>query len=229
MGIVCKFGECTLLKVTMTFDFRTTNMHVRQVAYTGLLQMFLTPRSVCVVVCNAGEFGQRRGTEDCGEVEEDCRKLEELRVCDWLRSISRRVPDNDVILVATKCDLACGNAGEIGSRMENSCRTWLSSWVRNGMQTVRLEPHVCLTSCFPVRVGEHGERSAGNDGSKGGWACDWRNVEDDQPSPTFLHRLVNKPDGRGLRGTQMVLPRSWDIALTVLEALEHGRWAWFSV
>ncbi|CAN0287530.1 unnamed protein product, partial [Ectocarpus fasciculatus] len=87
--------------------------------------MFLTPRSVCVVVCNAAGFGQRRGTEDCGEVEEDCRKLEELRVCDWLRSISRRVPDNDVILVATKCDLACGNAGEIGSRMENSCRTWL--------------------------------------------------------------------------------------------------------
>ncbi|CAM9840223.1 unnamed protein product, partial [Ectocarpus sp. 13 AM-2016] len=155
--------------------------------------------------------------------EEDCRKLEELRVCDWLRSISRRVPDNDVILVATKCDLAGGNAGEIGSRMENSCRTWLSGWVRNGMQPVRLEPHVCLTSCFRARVGEHGERSAGNHVWKGGWVCDWRNVEDDQPSPSFLHRLVNKPDGRGLRGAQMVLPRSWDIALTVLEALEHGR------
>ncbi|CAN0148410.1 unnamed protein product [Ectocarpus sp. 6 AP-2014] len=195
-----------------------------QVSYTGLLQMFLTPRSVCVLVCNAGEFGQRRGGEDCVEVGEvDCRKLEELRVCDWLRSISRRVPDNDVILVATKCDLVGGNAGEIGSRMENSCRAWLSGWVRNGMQPVRLEPHVCLTSCFPIRVGEHGERSAGNHVRKGGWACDWRNVEDDQPSPSFLHRLVNKPDGRGLRGAQMVLPRSWDIALTVLEALEHGR------
>ncbi|CAN0543289.1 unnamed protein product, partial [Ectocarpus sp. 12 AP-2014] len=73
-----------------------------QVAYTGLLQMFLTPRSVCVLACNTGEFGQRRGSEHCGEVEEeDCRKLEELRVCDWLRSISRRVPNSDVILVAT--------------------------------------------------------------------------------------------------------------------------------
>eukprot|EP00752_Nemacystus_decipiens_P001249 g1247.t2 len=30
-------------------------------------------------------------------------------------------------------------------------------------------------------------------------------------------------DGLGRRGTQMVLPRSWDIALTVLEALERGR------
>ncbi|CAM9184211.1 unnamed protein product, partial [Ectocarpus fasciculatus] len=194
-----------------------------QVAYTGLLQMFLTPRSVCVLVCNAGEFGQQRGREPCGEVEEDCRRLEELRVCDWLRSISWRVPYNDVILVATKCDLAGGNAGEIGSRMESSCRTWLSGWVGNGMQPVQLEPHVCLTSCFPIGVGELGERSAGDHASKGGWACDWLNVEDDQPSPSLLHRLVNKPDGRGLRGNQMVLPRSWDIALTVLEALEHGR------
>ncbi|CAM9732608.1 unnamed protein product [Ectocarpus fasciculatus] len=185
--------------------------------------MFLTPRSVCVLVCNAGEFGQRRGSEPFGEVQEDCHKLEELRVCDWLRSISRRVPDNDVILVATKCDLAGGNAGKIGSRMENSCRTWLSGWVGNGMQPVRLEPHVCLTSCFPIGVGEHGERSAGSHVSNGGWACDWQNVDDDQRSPSLLHRLVNKPDGRGLRGTQMVLPRSWDIALTVLEAVEHGR------
>ncbi|CAN0396606.1 unnamed protein product, partial [Ectocarpus sp. 12 AP-2014] len=194
-----------------------------QVAYTGLLQMFLTPRSLCVLVCNAAEFGQRRDSAHCGGVKEDCRKLEELRVCDWLRSISRRVPENDVVLVATKCDLAGGNAREIGERMEKSCRTWLSGWVRNGMQPVRLEPNVCLTSCFPIRVDEHGERSAGNHVSTGGWACDWRNVEDGQPSPSFLHRLVNKPGGRGLRGTQMVLPRSWDIALTVLEALEHGR------
>ncbi|CAN0572639.1 unnamed protein product, partial [Ectocarpus sp. 12 AP-2014] len=65
-----------------------------QVAYTGLLQMFLTPRAICVLVCNAESFGQQRGTcETGGQVEEDCLKLEELRVCDWLRSISRRVPD----------------------------------------------------------------------------------------------------------------------------------------
>lgn len=185
--------------------------------------MFLTPRSVCVLVCNAGEFGQRRVSELFDEVDEDLCKLEELRVCDWLRSISQRVPDNDVILVATKCDLVCGDARKIGSRMEMSCQAWLSEWVCKGMQPVRLEPHVCLTSSFPISDGAHGERSAGNCVSKGGWACDWRNVEEDQPSPTFLHRLVNKPDGRGLRGTQMVLPRSWDIALIVLEALEHGR------
>ncbi|CAB1115806.1 unnamed protein product [Ectocarpus sp. CCAP 1310/34] len=194
-----------------------------QVAYTGLLQMFLTPRAVCVLVCNAGKFGQQTRSESNDQVGEDCRKLEELRVCDWLRSISRRVPNNDVILVATKCDLAGGNAGKIGARMEHACRRWLSSWVRNGLQPVRLEPCVSLTSCFETGVGEHGESSTGSHELKGGWACDWRDMADGNPSPSLLHRLVNKPDGRGLRGTQMVLPRSWDIALTVLEALEHGR------
>ncbi|CAM9490436.1 unnamed protein product [Ectocarpus sp. 12 AP-2014] len=194
-----------------------------QIGYTGLLQMFLTPRSVCVLVCNAEAFGRQRGSESCGQVQEDCRKLEELGVCHWLRSISRRVPDNAVILVATKCDLACGNAGDIGTRMEHACRTWLSSWVRDGMQPVRLEHGVCLTSCYPAAVCEHGKSSTGNRCASGGWACDWRDHRDDHPSPSLLHRLVNTPDGGGSRGAQMVLPRSWDMALTVLEALELGR------
>ncbi|CAM9881019.1 unnamed protein product [Ectocarpus sp. 12 AP-2014] len=194
-----------------------------QVAYTGLLQMFLTPRSVCVLVCNAAEFGQQLGSDNVDQVEEDCRKLEALRVCDWLRSISRRVPGNDVILVATKCDLVSGNAEETGRRLEHACLMWLSTWVRNGMHPVRLEPHVSLTSCFPIGDGEHGEGNPGSDASKQGWACDWRHMEGDRSSPSLLYRLVNKPDEGGLRGVQMVLPRSWDIALTVLEALEHGR------
>ncbi|CBJ33700.1 LRR-GTPase of the ROCO family, putative pseudogene [Ectocarpus siliculosus] len=145
-----------------------------------------------------------------------------LRVCDWLRSISRRVPGNDVILVATKCDLVSG-VEETGQRIELACRTWLSSWVRNGMNPVRLEPHVSLTSCFPIGVGEHGESSTGSNASKQGWACDWRDVEDDNPSPSLLYRLINKPDEGGPRGVQNVLPRSWDIALTFLDSLEHGR------
>ncbi|CAN0131978.1 unnamed protein product, partial [Ectocarpus sp. 4 AP-2014] len=53
-----------------------------QVAYTGLLQMFLTPRSVCVLVCDAEAFqNPDQGIGD--QVEKDCRKLEELCVCDW--------------------------------------------------------------------------------------------------------------------------------------------------
>ncbi|CAN0303614.1 unnamed protein product, partial [Ectocarpus sp. 6 AP-2014] len=201
-----------------------------QVAYTGLLQMFLTPRSVCVLVCNAAAF-EHTGSGADGQVEEDCRKLEELRVCDWLRSISRRVPGNDVILVATKCDLAVGNPRGTGRRIEEACRTWLASWVDAGMQPVTVEEGVCLTSCC-VRVDDgvcccgfskQGNDGSGNCSSKGDWACDWRDNTDENPSPSLLHRLLHKCDGSGLRGAQMVLPRSWDVALTVLEALEHGR------
>ncbi|CAM9376460.1 unnamed protein product [Laminaria digitata] len=191
-----------------------------QVAYTGLLQMFLTPRSVCVLVCNAEAF-EKPGNGIGGQVDEDCRKLQELRVCDWLRSISLRVPGNDVILVATKCDLAGGNSRETGRRMEEACRTWLASWVRDGMQPVRVEDGVCLTSCCATGLDGQGEGSTGKHTSEGGWACDWRDSKDENPSPRLLHRLVNKRDG-GLRGAQMVLPHSWDVALTVLEALERG-------
>ncbi|CAM9818710.1 unnamed protein product [Ectocarpus sp. 4 AP-2014] len=219
--------ESTVFADVETMELEGSSVRVYdcagQVAYTGLLQMFLTPRSVCVLVCNAGLFRQQLGRDDIDQIEEDCCKLEGLRVCDWLRSISRRVPGNDVILVATKCDLVSGNVEETGQRIELACRTWLSSWVRNGMDPVRLEHHVSLTSCFPIGVGEHDEGITGNHASKQGWACDWRDVEGDNPSPSLLYRLVNKPDEGGLRGVQMVLPRSWDIALTFLDSLEHGR------
>ncbi|CAM9841435.1 unnamed protein product [Scytosiphon promiscuus] len=190
-----------------------------QVAYTGILQMFLTPRAVCALVCNAEAFGQvQHGTDD--QLEEDCRKLEELRVFDWLRSISWRVPNNDVILVATKCDRIGGNAVGIGRRMENACQDWIHDWVDAGM-SVRVEPGVSLTSCA-TEIRRPGEISTENPAPADGWACDWRDNADDDPPPSLRHRLVSKPGG-GLRGAQMVLPRSWDIALTVLEALERGR------
>ncbi|CAM9168233.1 unnamed protein product [Hapterophycus canaliculatus] len=193
-----------------------------QVAYTGLLQMLLTPRSVCVLVCDSEAFGQADGTIG-DQVEKDCRKLEELRVCDWLRSVSRRVPDNDVVLVATKCDLVGESSAEIGRRMETACRAWLASWVRDGMQPVRLEEGVCLTSCRAATVEGQREADTGDHTPAERWACDWRGSADELPPPSLLHRLVHKRDGNGLRGNQMALPQSWDIALTVLEALERGR------
>ena len=39
----------------------------------------------------------------------------------------------------------------------------------------------------------------------------------------MLDRVLKKKDGSGLRRAEMVLPHSWDIALTVVEALENGR------
>lgn len=209
--------------------------------------MFLTPRSVCVLVCNAEAFGQQQHSgEDTQQLEDDALLLERPAVLDWLRCISRRVPDSDVILVATKCDLAGSNADRVGRRIEHACLTWRESWVRGGMQPVRVEDGVCLTSCcstarherdgrstgihFPfttcclTKISGQGEGSTGLQAQDGGWACDWRDNMDTEPPPSFLYRLVNKCDGGGLRGAQMVLPRSWDIALTVLEAFEFGRW-----
>lgn len=82
------------------------------------------------------------------------------------------------------------------------------------MHSVRVEDGVCLTSCCSE-----------NQASEEGWACDWDwgNKKDVNPSLSLRRRLVNNRDGGGLRGSQMVIPRSWDIALKVLEALEHGR------
>lgn len=182
--------------------------------------MFLTPRAVCALVCNAEAFGQvDKATNE--QVEEDCRKLEELRVFEWLRSVSWRVPDNNVILVATKCDRVGDNAIETGQRMENACQDWIQDWLDAGM-SVRLEPGVCLTSCCATETHEPGEGCIGKRAPAGGWACDWRDKEDNDPPLGLLERLVHKPGG-DLRGTRMVLPRSWDIALTFLEALERGR------
>ena len=209
-------------------------------AYTGLLQMFLTPRAVCLVVCDAGAFGQQCGRED-GQIEEDIRNLENLRVCDWLRSISYRVPNSEVILVATKCDLAGGNAADIGQRMEAACREWLRTWVDAGMAPVRLEDGVCRTSCIvkttPTNIFQRGEAAFGFPSSsvfgqqeaaretctgRLDWECDWRGMTE-EPPPSMLYRVVNKRDASGLRGAEMVLPNGWAVALTVLDALEYGR------
>ncbi|CAM9726653.1 unnamed protein product, partial [Ectocarpus sp. 12 AP-2014] len=138
--------------------------------------------------------------------------------------------------VATKCDLVGGRAREWGRRMEEACRTWLASWVRSGMQPVEVEDGVCLTSCCSTTMYDggclpsccstssngQGEGGSGPEASGGRWACDWLDNKDENPSPGLLDRLVNKRDG-GLRGARMVLPRSWDIALMFLEALERGR------
>ncbi|CAB1099588.1 unnamed protein product [Ectocarpus sp. CCAP 1310/34] len=156
----------------------------RQVAYTGLLQMFLTPLAVCVLVCNAKAF-ENPGDGIGSQVEKDCRMLEELCV---------------------------------------------------GMQPVEVEDGVCLTSCSSMTMYDggclpsccstssngQGEGDSGPEASGRRWACDWLDKKDENPSPGPLDRLVNKRDG-GLRGARIMLPRSWDIALTFLEALERGR------
>ncbi|CAN0584273.1 unnamed protein product, partial [Laminaria digitata] len=91
------------------------------------------------------------------------------------------------------------------------------------MEPVRLEEGVCLTSCCVSATNEQEEGKCGKRKRGQSWECDWRDDMAAEPPASMLHRVVNKRDGSGLRGNEMVLPGSWDIALTVLEALEHGR------
>lgn len=200
---------------------------LHQVAYTGLLQMFLTPRAVTLLVCNTDAFGQRDGyLSDGDQLDEDLDKLQELRVCDWLRSLSFRIPDSDVCVVATKCDLAGGKATDIAERVECAIRQWLKLWSDSEMTAVRIEPGVNLTSCVAAPSPEEagGSVLAGRKGvGEPMWTCDWLEDMSDEPSPpSLLHRVIYNSKG-DLRGAYSVIPRSWNIALTVLDAVQSGR------
>ena len=197
-----------------------------QVAYTGLLQMFLTPRAVSLLVCNTEAFGRRDGcSSDRNELMQDQSKLKELRMCDWLRSLSLRIPESDVVIVATKCDLVGGMAVHLAQRMERAVRTWIEKWRGSQMTAVRVEDGVSLTSCVATLApGEEGGAASKKrkKPEPSMWACDWREGPCDDSLPSLLKRIVYNSKGE-LRGSAMVLPRSWNIALEVLDALGSGR------
>ena len=188
--------------------------------------MFLSPRAVSLLVCNTGVFGQRDGSSnDTEKLKQDMSKLRELRVCDWLRSLSFRIPDSDVVVVATKCDLAGGTATDLAGRMERAIRAWLHNWRRSGMTAVRVEDGVSLTSCLPtVAPEEEGDTALGKRRKPEAsmWECDWREDMRDDSLPSLLRRIMYNSMGEP-RGAAMVLPRSWNIALEVLDAFGSGR------
>ena len=83
------------------------------------------------------------------------------------------------------------------------------------MESARLEEGFCLTSCHASAASEQEEVKS--------WECDWRDDMTEEAPASMLRHLVNKRDGSGLRGAEVVLPNIWNIALTVLEALEYGK------
>lgn len=210
------------------FSFDGPRCHVpcSQVAYTGLLQMFLSRRAVSLLVCDVAAFGPRDGSStEKNQLKRDLVKLQELRVCDWLRSLSFRIPDSDVVVVATKCDLACGTAADLAGRMERAIRKWLQNWRGAQMTAARVEDGVSLTSCVATLTSAEEEGAAlgtRQKTKKSMGACDWRKNMSDKSAPSLLDRIMYSGKG-DLRGAAMVLPRSWDIALEVLEALGSGR------
>lgn len=127
--------------------------------------------------------------------------------------------------MATKCDLAGGMAANLAGRMDSAVQTWLKNWRHSDMTAVRVEHGVSLTSCVaaPVQDDEGGAAvGKGENPQESKWACDWREDMRDDSTPSLLHRVMYNSKG-DLRGAAMVLPRSWNIALRVLEALERGR------
>lgn len=190
---------------------------LRQVGYTGVLQRLLSPGAMSLLVCDTKAFGEGdSGSSDGHQLKRDLAKLHDLRVCDWLRALSLRIPDSDVVVVATKCDLAGGKAADLARRMERAIRTWLEDWRSAGMVAVRVENVVSLTSCVASSSPREERR-----GATGTWACDWRATADEDSFPSLPFRLMYNGAG-DRRGAAMVLPRGWHVALQVLEALGSG-------
>lgn len=217
-------------------------------AHHGLLPMFLTRRSVCLLACDASALGPRLdepgdGDGD-GKLHRDVAELEATGVFQWLRCLSLRAPGCDVILVATKCDLApAGEVEGIADRLERACRWWLDRWADAGA-AVNLEAGAALTSCVGpaapcagatggvgglLRRALGAAFSAGVSGARRrrgrrGWGCDWAGGGPARRSrPSLLRRITRSAETGGCRGGEVAVPRSWDVALRVLDELSAGR------
>lgn len=174
-----------------------------------------------LLACDTSAFGHGGGGPgDQESLQRDLSRLRELRVFDWLRSPG--LADSDVVLVATKCDLAGGMASNLAGRMERATRKWLGLWSDSKMTAARVEDGVSLTSCAATKLDEGAVLGKRKSPEESMWTCDWRKDIRDETQPNLLRRVMYNSKGN-LRGAAMVLPKSWNIALEVLEALGSGR------
>lgn len=192
-------------------DVWCTTPTVNQVVYYGLLQLFLTPRALYILVWDAKE------ARKIGAL--NVENLEDLAIAPWLRYLTFRVPDATVVLVGNKCDSFTEDEGGLASDVERQSRVWLAKWTEKAHQRqahqLCLEKGVSLVSCAPR--GED-SRAALFDGELV-WPCD-------RTRPGLLNRIVRNPvpettEGAPAvgtsRGMTMCLPSSWQLALEVLE------------
>lgn len=100
-----------------------------QVAYTGLLQLFLTPQVIHLLVVDMPSV--------VGNIENGTSNpLEDLGALRWVRSLSFRVPGAAVILVGTMCDRVKDTDGETtearlsraAGMVEDNIRSWIHKW-----------------------------------------------------------------------------------------------------
>ncbi|CAM9712032.1 unnamed protein product, partial [Ectocarpus sp. 8 AP-2014] len=172
-----------------------------QVVYYGLLQLFLTPRAVYLLVWDAAKASETAGLH-----------LEDLAIAPWLRYLTFRVPDANVVLVGNKWDRVVRARGTVAGGVERESRQWLKSWLEkaHGHQPhgLSLEDGVSLVSCAPPSgLGAW----APTFGWRTGWPCD-------KSTPGLFHRIIYNPVG-DKRTVTMHLPPSYRLALEMLEEL----------
>ncbi|CAM9529127.1 unnamed protein product [Ectocarpus sp. 6 AP-2014] len=174
-----------------------------QVAYTGLLQLFLTPQVIHLLVVDMPSV--------VGNIENGTSNpLEDLGALRWVRSLSFRVPGAAVILVGTMCDRVQDTDGETtearlsraAGMVEDNIRSWIHKWTTQRLhnhhaQSIAFENGVSLVNC-----------GLSCDELDGGWPCD-------VSQPSLLHRITFK-DGKA-RGVDADLPLSWGCALSLLD------------
>ncbi|CAM9497291.1 unnamed protein product [Ectocarpus sp. 4 AP-2014] len=169
-----------------------------QVVYYGLLQLFLTPRAVYLLVWDAAKASEVDGLN-----------LEDLAIAPWLRYSTFRVPDANVVLVGNKWDRVVRARRTVADDVERESRRWLKSWMEkaHGHQPhgLWLEDGVSLVTCAQSGVGV----SAPAFGGGTGWPCD-------KSTPGLFHRIIYNDDKRTVT---MHLPPSYRLALEMLEEL----------
>ncbi|CAB1102707.1 unnamed protein product [Ectocarpus sp. CCAP 1310/34] len=172
-----------------------------QVVYYGLLQLFLTPRAVYMLVWDAAKASEMEGLN-----------LEDLGIAPWLRYLTFRVPDASVILVGNKCDhVVRTRRTVVAADVEHESRQWLESLIEiaRGHQPrgISLEDGVSLVSCAASGVGV----VAPSFGAGSGWPFD-------KNTPGLYRRIAYNSASR-TRAVTMHLPESYRLALKMLEEL----------
>ncbi|CAM9894635.1 unnamed protein product [Ectocarpus sp. 12 AP-2014] len=115
-----------------------------QVAHTGLLQLFLTPQVIHLLVVDMPSV--------VGNIENGTSNpLQNLGALRWVRSLSFRVPVAAVILVGSMCDRVKDTDGETtearlsraAGMVEDNIRSWIHKWT-----TQRVHNHHAQSIAF---------------------------------------------------------------------------------
>ncbi|CAN0565264.1 unnamed protein product, partial [Ectocarpus sp. 12 AP-2014] len=137
--------------------------------------------------------------------------LEDLAIAPWLRYLTFRVPDANVILVGNKWDGVERSRRTVADDVKRESRRWLKSWMEkaHGHQPhgLSLEDGVSLVTCAQSGLGV----SAPAFGGRTGWPCD-------KSTPGLFHRMIYNPVDEKRTAT-MHLPPSYRLALELLEEL----------